>query len=272
MRPFAAVWDCIPAEKRANKRLLIATSDGAALYYGDAEGALVENLDYRTTALRDSGFRGITGINPGSMHEVLLIAREIQISWFKDLLRDSNQLSFLGPRDRQNYTRILERVVMSAGGAEGSISVEAGDAKMFAAATAALEELFTLENLLSMGGVLKKRGSLIWRNQTGPMTKDSMLEMSAVASTAVFTSVVVMSVPQEVSGRYVKQLGVEQRLQSMGLESSAAPNSLWIKNPLVNKSLPVDYVLRNAKGTVLYTTYTIHHMHTLHTTYNTASA
>jgi hypothetical protein len=104
---------------------------------------------------------------------------------------------------------------------------------MITAAAVELEALFTLENLLSMSGALKKRGSLIWRNQTGPMTKDSMRDMSDVSSTALFTSVVVMSVPQDISAHYVRKLGVEQRLQRLGLATSAAPNSLWIKNPQV---------------------------------------
>ena len=35
-----------------------------------------------------------------------------------------------------------------------------------AAAKAELEKLFTLDNLLSMRGALKERGSLIWRNES----------------------------------------------------------------------------------------------------------
>ena len=153
----------------------------------------------------------------------LQIARGIQIDWFKDLLREPALLDFLGPRDRDNYVRILQRIVLSAGGGEGCASVDNADPAMITAAAVELEALFTLENLLSMSGALKKRGSLIWRNQTGPMTKDSMRDMSDVSSTALFTSVVVMSVPQDISAHYVRKLGVEQRLQRLGLETSAAP-------------------------------------------------
>ena len=223
MRPFVAIWDCIPPQRRANNKLLIATSDGAALYGGDEAGELVEDMEYRQTALQDSGFSGVTGIPPQSMPEVLQIARGIQIDWFKDLLREPALLDFLGPRDRDNYVRILQRIVLSAGGGEGCASVDNADPAMITAAAVELEALFTLENLLSMSGALKKRGSLIWRNQTGPMTKDSMRDMSDVSSTALFTSVVVMSVPQDISAHYVRKLGVEQRLQRLGLETSAAP-------------------------------------------------
>ena len=63
-----------------------------------------------------------------------------------------------------------------------------------AAAKAELEKLFTLDNLLSMRGALKERGSLIWRNEVGPMTAESIARMEDKHSDAIFTSCIVMNV------------------------------------------------------------------------------
>lgn len=40
---------------------------------------------------------------------------------------------------------------------------------------------------------------------------------------------------------------MERRLDALGLAPSPAPNSLWLKNPAVDKSLPVQYMLRNSE-------------------------
>ena len=42
------------------------------------------------------------------------------------------------------------------------------------------------------------------------------------------------------------RLSVRPRLAALGLEPSPAPNSLWLKNPAVDKSLPVHYMVRHA--------------------------
>ena len=44
----------------------------------------------------------------------------------------------------------------------------------------------------------------------------------------------------------MSRLSVRPRLAALGLEPSAAPNSLWLKNPAVDKSLPVHYMVRHA--------------------------
>merc|ERR1719468_321826 len=41
----------------------------------------------------------------------------------------------------------------------------------------------------------------------------------------------------------MKQLDVNVRLEGLGVEASHAPNSIWFKNPAVNKSLPVRFML-----------------------------
>jgi len=258
LRTFAAVWDCIPAAKRANGQVLICTSDGASLHYGDCRGDLVEDTEYKTNALEGAdGMRGVPGLPPELMPELLQIAREVQLACFDEMLVDNTLLAHLGPRDRESYTQILKRISRASKGSPLGQSFDDGDHDMDAsqvdpadtlavtAARAKLRELFTIENLLNMGGALKRRGSLIWRNQTGPMTEESMKEMQDPNSQALFTTVIVMSVPQEVRRKYMQQLDVDVRLRALGVEASDAPNSIWFKNPAVDKSLPVRYMLRH---------------------------
>ena len=45
-RPFTSLWEQIPAALRANGAVCLSTSDGAALYTGDAEGAPQECAAY----------------------------------------------------------------------------------------------------------------------------------------------------------------------------------------------------------------------------------
>ena len=240
LRPFAAVWDCMPAECRADGRLLISTADGAALYYGDAQGELVQDEEYARTALEGNaeGVASVPGLPPEHMPELLEIAREIQLAWFGDLLTQPGLLSLLGPRESHYYPMILQRAIRAARGQPGTPSsasmddaeVEAAarakieewprltlehatrivrdeaaaddlpshldpeDTVGVAAAKAELEKLFTLDNLLSMRGALKERGSLIWRNEVGPMTAESIARMEDKDSDAIFTSCIVMNV------------------------------------------------------------------------------
>jgi len=123
--------------------------------------------------------------------------------------------------------------------------VETTDSESVVAAKAKLRELFTLDNLLNLRGALKARGNLIWRNQTGRMTDETLKEMQDQYSKALFTTLIVMSVPSEVREKYMKQLDVNVRLKVLGVEVSHAPNSIWFKNPAVNKSLPVRFMSRH---------------------------
>lgn len=260
LRTFAAIWDCIPPMKRANGHLVVCTADGASLHYGDAQGKLVEDVDYKCNALEGvDGMKGVPGLPAELMPELLKIAQDVQLAWFDDLLVDNTLMSCLGPRDKESYVKILKRVIRATKGlplgetvdagepyaADDASQVDVSDDLAVTAARAKLRELFTVENLLNMGGRLKKRGSLIWRNQTGPMTAESMREMQDPNSTALFTTVIVMSVPQEVRTKYFQQLEIDKRLHRLGVEASHAPNSIWFKNPAVDKSLPVRYMLRH---------------------------
>jgi len=263
LRTFSAIWDHIPKDKRGHGRVLICTSDGASLHYGDSHGNLVEDSNYQTNALVGAGAKtNVPGLAPDTMPELLHIARDIQLAWFDDLLVDNTLLLHLGSRDQESYRQILRRVIRASNGAplgdrfdfgeeanvvvSGSSQVDPADTEKTNAARVKLRELFTVQNLLNMNGTVKRRGSLIWRNQNGPMTKESMIELQDQDSPAMFTSVIVMSVPQEVRMKYIKVLDVETRLKKLGVEASYAPNSIWFKNPFVDKSLPIRYMLRHA--------------------------
>ena len=51
----------------------------------------------------------------------------------------------------------------------------------------------------------------------------------------------------QVAARYLDRFDVRARLARLGLEASRAPNSIWFKNPAVNKALPVQFLSRHAE-------------------------
>lgn len=279
-RPFRAVWDCFPAESRRNKRLVISIADGAALFYGDDQGKLVQDEDYASAALPGA----VPGLPPQHMPSLLEMARDVQVAWFKDLLVKPELLQLLGPRERHSYGLLLQRIIRESTGAEENVDAPTAEEEVAVAAKMAswrhlskrnalryvraeastgpqhlspcdpavanaegtIERLFTVANLLNFDGALKEKGSLIWRNEVGPLTDEALARMIDPSSTALFTSCIVMNVPQEVSPGYAARLGLDERLRKLDLEHSSAPNSLWLKNPAVDKSLPVQYLQRHA--------------------------
>merc|ERR1711990_934090 len=107
----------IPAEKRADGRLLICTADGASLHYGNSRGELVEDASYKDNALGTiDGVKGVAGLHPEVMPDLLGIARDIQLAFFDDLLVDNTLLAYLGPRDQESYTKILKRIIRATKG------------------------------------------------------------------------------------------------------------------------------------------------------------
>ncbi len=256
LRPFTAVWDCFSPSQRADGRLVLALADGAALYYGDAAGELVQDDEYAMSALEgNSGVASVPGLPPVHMPALLEIARDIQLAFFDDLLVDPSLLRSQGPRERHYYPMILQRVIRAAtarqplyGGTDDTVTIEeerkvaakleawprlspdnalrivrdeaakergndpahvdSSDTQLVKAAREHLRELFTLENLLSMRGALKERGSLIWRNEVGPMTAESIARMEDKDCDVVFTSCIVMNIPRDIAPKYMAQLDV----------------------------------------------------------------
>jgi hypothetical protein len=260
LRPFAAVWDCFSPRQRAGGRLVLALADGAALYYGDAEGELVQDDEYASSALQGNrGVASVPGLPPQHMPALLDIARDIQLAYFDDVLTDPSLLESQGPRESHYYPMILQRVIRAAmgkqplhGGAAAAaatpeeesevaakieawprlspeaalrivrdeaakergdepLHIDPADTELLNQSRAQLRELFTLENLLSMRGALKERGSLIWRNEVGPMTAESIGRMEDKDCDAVFTSCIVMNIPRSIASKYMAQLDVRQR-------------------------------------------------------------
>merc|ERR1719491_1755018 len=99
---------------------------------------------------------------------------------------------------------------------------------------------------------------MLWRNVAGPPLAKSLEEHPArnnpkflweeylrlkeqpESSTELFTNVIVMSMPNTVSSKYVGL--IQQELEDHGLVASIAPNSVWIKRALVDKSMPLKWL------------------------------
>jgi hypothetical protein len=230
--PQRKVWHCIPSELRKDRRVLLSTSDGAALWFDDEQGEITADSSYTTKAVDN----GNTGLPPVHMETILQIAREMHISFFSDLLAERSNpqlMPLLTNMHQKAYGKILDEV------ASGSQT---------------MEEALSLDNLLHFQRIT--RGSMLWRNQSGPTEqwtgyvehdpKDEAARREAFAAlcetypSAHYTNLFVMGMPRSISAKYIAE--AQPKLEQLGLSASAAPNTVCIKNSAVDKSLPLHYL------------------------------
>ena len=222
------MWDQIPVELRAGGKVTMATSDGAALFRGDAGGGLVEDQLY--WAATGCGVTEVVG-------ELMVIAKRMQVSLLTDCMADRALLRALPTAVATVYSSLLDEAV-AMGGPE------------------ALDALLPMQRLLTPGGVTS-RGTMLWRNQAGPIEgwktdkvppnpeKSSaynflMSLTSATQPRARYTNLFVMGMPRSISCKYIAQFAAE--LQGIGCVASAAPNSICLKNARASKALPVEWL------------------------------
>lgn len=140
-RPFEQLWKQIPAALRV--RVYMSTSDGAALFRGNAQGTPEEDTQYWTVA------QG--GIQAEHVDPLMRLAHAMHCSLLQDCLDDrahrDEYLKLLSAKDATAMTALL---------AEAS---QAGS----------VEAVLPVERLTRPSGVLS-RGAMIWRNQAGPMS------------------------------------------------------------------------------------------------------
>ena len=237
-RPFAALWEHIPRHLRP--QVVLSTSDGAALFRGDAQGDLYEDSSYWGVA------RG--GLPEGSIEPLMELAREMVLEFLVDCLEDRRLLTHLSSRNADALSHFLDSVV------------EAGGRR-------ALAPLLPMSRLLEPGGVLS-HGTMLWRNQAGPIEgwlrdealcpsapavgaprRDTITFLKSLVTTqpgARYTNVFVMNLPRAISGTYIERFA--ERLAALGCVASAAPNSICLKCPAASKSLPVEWLAGSLDG------------------------
>ena len=228
LRPFEQLWNQIPSELRT--RVAISTSDGAALFRGDAQGRPQEDERYWQVA------QG--GINEDAVEPLMAIAHDMYCSLIDDCLGDQKQrkalLDLLSGRDAAAVGALLDEA-SKAGGAESVLSHE---------------------RLTRSSGVLS-RGALVWRNQAGPVSswkRDTTFvpipakgrEWNFVQSVAVtqpgakYTNCFMMCFPRAISAKYIERFA--GRLAALGCVASAAPNSVCLKSATASKALPIEWL------------------------------
>ena len=228
-RPFEQLWQQIPRELRI--RVAISTSDGAALFRGDAQGRPREDERYWEMA------QG--GIREDAVEPLMAIAHAMYCSLLGDCLADGTKrtalLELLSPRDAAAISTVLDEAAKAEGG---------------------IELVLPRERLTKPSGVLP-RGALVWRNQAGPTSawrRDPKFvrvaakgpEWNFVASVAAtqpgakYTNAFLMCFPRAISARYIERFA--SRLAALGCVASAAPNSVCLKSAAASKSLPVQWL------------------------------
>lgn len=104
---------------------------------------------------------------------------------------------------------------------------------------------------LELPGALMPRSTMFWRNQAGPMElwrRDGVdtgpyFGFYAKSGTEpVYTNMFLMCLPQNLSTRYLSHPDFAGVLTRLGLECSAAPNSVCIRSASASKDLPVRWL------------------------------
>ena len=233
-RPFEQLWNQLPAELRV--RVSISTSDGAALFRGDAEGRPQEDERYWRLA------QG--GIKEDAVQPLMAIAHEMHCGLLNDCLADRTQ--------RDAYLGLLSSKDAAAIGALLDEADNMGD----------VASVLSPERQTMPGGVLA-RGALVWRNQAGPVggwKRDPKFvripakgqEWNFVASVAAtqpgakYTNCFLMCFPRAISGKYIERFA--PRLAALGCVASAAPNSVCLKSTTANKALPIEWLAGSFPG------------------------
>lgn len=228
IRPFKALWNDVPVELRG--RLMIATSDGAALFRCANQkipGDVKEDLEFRAFLAErlKRVEEGVTTANVGEMpEEVVEAARQMLLEFLDDFETDP-QLRLRLPRTlAEQYETLLQSVKT---------------------ANESLRRVLSIERLASPGQVLP-RVTMLWRNQTGPITKwvregpPTGPWYGYYGKSAYYSSLWLSGLPKSVSVKYVSKLN--KVLLPMGFIASSAPRSVCIKRTTVNKGTVVEYL------------------------------
>ena len=292
--PIRKVWSKIPLEYRrhvvlsspstegggstaavaaAAPRVLLSTSDGAALFHGDADGNLIADEEYRRAG--SDGGKSAT-LDPADQPAILSLAREMFLAYLLELATDADKLDQLG-RHGRDYVKLFETLAPSS--AARASSLDAYDHDWL---EEALGEAVTMESLMypggkgGSGGLKSAGGTVFWRNQAGPTetwqrsqaipgTGDSSSSRSRSSSSsssdtaaaaaaaddflslcdpdclAPYTNLFVLGMPATHSPPFINAFA--ERFAALGVSASAAPNSVCIKNASVNKATPLRWLM-----------------------------
>jgi len=226
-RPFNNLWDAIPQRFRAEGRVLLSTSDGATLFTGDEQGNLAPVTGYTETAAARSTYLP----SGDGMQQLLDACRQVVVPWLSDLRSGAADMATLQPSVAKSWKDVLSQVPPD------------GDLEQFVTAAR-----------LSTPAAMLPRGSVLWRNQAGPAAHwiregtqtDAWFGYDAAATSPLqpsFSNLFIMGMPRTHSKELVDTANV--LLAPLGLVASAAPNSVCIKNGMVDKSLPLKYLQKH---------------------------
>ena len=200
-RPFGQFWDNIPASHRKNGQVLLSTAGGATLFAGDSEGEVIEVKSF---------FEEVKGGLPSPTESTKLATHMVR-DFFLDAFDDRSMLKPLASYRRIAYEKILEKYPSKE----------------------KLEKVLTENNMLQRGTLLD-RGSLIWRNQAGPVKNwVKFKDLEKNLNNAIFTNLFILGLPNSISPPYIEKYA--KSFEQLGIEASAAPNSVCLSNANIDK-------------------------------------
>ena len=207
-RPFRQFWADIPKGHRENGQVLLSTAGGATLFTGDGDGEAVKVTSF---------FDEVRGGLP-QPRQATRIATKMLSDFFLDAFDDLSILKPLDERRRLAYETILKKCKSKN----------------------ELENLLTENNMVQPGKFLE-RGSLIWRNQAGPV--NSWIKQKDVEKNwenVFFTNLFVLGLPDSISSPYIEKYS--KSLEVLGIKASAAPNSVCLSNNTIDKGTVIRWM------------------------------
>lgn len=209
-RSITQVWDCVPAELRAQRAVILSALEGGDLVYGDELGNMATDHAYQS--------RGASGGQPtcfdsGTLDTLMGYAISMVHAIFTDMLEDSSILSALSTKYHVPVAAVLKRL------AEGE----------------RMEDLLSRERLMEPGAIMSTTGErFISFNR--PLLDTTGERVCTIS---------IMGFPGAFSKRYYQQF--VEKAAAVGADLSAAPNSLWFTPSGVSKASPIHWLQSHAE-------------------------
>ena len=250
-RPFAQFWEQIPLQFRTNNQVLLSTAVGNTLFSGDARaGQPMQHRNYWTQ--NKSGLPS----PQVAVNEACLIFRELltDLCCDRSVVRAANDTLLLDVMDAtatRKYRPLVAKIKASC-----QEKIPKLQANSTAIDTEEMREMYRREierrfseSVLLGRGKVFSRGTVIWPNQAGPLDQwvvpvgDPISNSSSSSSgtKAGYTNVFLVGVPRAVSALYLSPARLA-RMAAMGIECSAAPNSICFSNARVDKASPIAWL------------------------------
>jgi len=221
-RSIHQVWDCVPPELRSGGRVVLSALEGADFVYGGDDGEMVADEEYLATAAVGGGPTCFSG---AVLSTILQYSETMIRDIYADMAKDRSILAALSGKYQRPVARLLDRL-------------DAGEH---------VEALLTRSMMTDAGAIMFETNERTISFNTPILAErlESADVEDAIGGTpARVCTISVMGFPIKHSKKYVDPY--LEPAAAIGVELSAAPNSLWFTPRGVSKATPISWLARHA--------------------------